>query len=222
LSRTEIGLRKREKTRMRLLEAAARVLGEAGDRSPTTEDFIQAAAVARGTFYNYYTTSKELTDDLWRWYGQSPFVEIHQACRAIQDPAERLCMEARVVLMRASHSPAWGWLVFRLSATGQTVNADLLGYPRPDLALGLNQGRFAFDNLDCATDLVVGAIRTALRALLLGEREGEDYASGVLALVLRALGISAEEAMSISRAPLPMDHSVPSWLESFHPTEQNI
>lgn len=222
MSRTEIGLRKREKTRMKLLEAAARVLGEAGDRNPTTEDFIQAAEVARGTFYNYYTTSKELTDDLWRWYGQSPFVEIHQACRVIQDPAERVCMEARVVLMRASISPAWGWLVFRLSATGQTVNADLLGYPRPDLALGLNQGRFVFDNLDCATDLVVGAVRTALRALLMGEREGEDYASGVLALVLRALGISAEEAMSISRAPLPMDYSVPLWLESFRPTEQKI
>ncbi|WP_166365634.1 TetR/AcrR family transcriptional regulator [Pseudomonas akapageensis] len=200
--RRENGLKRRERTRQKLLEAAARVVAESGERNATIDDFIQAAGVARGTFYNYYATRQDLLDDLWGWFGRNPFLEIHQACLKLEDPAERIVAEARLVLRGATENSAWGWLVYALSASGQTVNEDLLGYPRPDLVLGLRQGRFTFDELSCASDLVVGTVRIALKAVL-SEARPKDYAHGICVLLLRALGVPNAEALEISGRPLP-------------------
>ncbi len=48
--RQEIGLERRERTRQKLLMAAARVVAELGEKKSTIDDFIQAAGVARGKF----------------------------------------------------------------------------------------------------------------------------------------------------------------------------
>jgi AcrR family transcriptional regulator len=177
--RRDIGLRRRERTRQKLLDAAARVVADLGEEKATIDDFIQAAGVARGTLYNYYSTRAELLDDLWRSIGKNPFRRIHLACHQLTDPAERLATEARMVLKCAAASPAWGWLVFALSADAESINEDLLAYPRPDLEAGRRAGRFVFDDLASASDLVVGTVRTAIRATL-SERRSENYEKSLI------------------------------------------
>ena len=204
--RKEIGQERRERTRIRLLAAAAQVLAEHGEQKATIDDFIQAAGVARGTFYNYYQTRGEILDDLWAEIGRDPFVGIQKACASIKDPAERLVTKTRLVLKTAQDNSTWGWVVFALSLDITTVNADLLAFPRPDLEDGLRKGRFKFDDIHAAKDLVVGACRTALHALLTEERS-EDYPRALSALMLRSLGISATEAQALVKRPLPMGRS---------------
>lgn len=99
-----------------------------------------------------------------------------------------------------------------MSATDK-VPQDLLGFPRPDLVVGHRQGRFHFSNIDCANDLVVSALRRALLGVLQQER-GEAYVSGIIELLLRALGLDHSEAERL--ASLRIDE-----LESFcHVTER--
>ncbi|MCC2657577.1 MAG: TetR/AcrR family transcriptional regulator [Panacagrimonas sp.] len=207
--RKEIGQERRERTRTRLLAAAAQVLAEHGEKKATIDDFIQAAGVARGTFYNYYQTRGEILDDLWAEIGRNPFVEIQKACASIKDPAERLVTKTRLILKTAQDNSTWGWVVFALSLDITTVNADLLAFPRPDLEDGLRRGRFKFDDIHAAKDLVVGACRTALHALLIEERS-EDYPRALSALMLRSLGIAATEAQTLVKRPLPTGRSGPS------------
>lgn len=200
--RKEIGQERRERTRAKLLAAAAQVLAEHGEQKATIDDFIQAAGVARGTFYNYYQTRGEILEDLWAEVGRNPFVSIQKACASIKDPAERLVTKTRLILKTAQDNSTWGWVVFALSLDITTVNADLLAFPRPDLEAGLRKGRFKFEDIHAAKDLVVGACRTALHAQLIEERS-EEYPRALATLMLRSLGVSATEAHALCSRPLP-------------------
>jgi AcrR family transcriptional regulator len=202
MRRREIGLERRERTRQKLLEAAARVVAELGEKRATVDDFIQAAGIARGTFYNYYPTQGDLLDDLWSRVGRNPFQAIQDACRALADPAERLAAVARLVLDCAERNVTWGWLVYALSADTEAVNDDLLAYPRPDLEAGRQQGRFQFADLGSANDMVVATVRKALRATLSDERTS-NYSANICVLLLKALGLSDREARNIAARPLP-------------------
>lgn len=199
--RREVETDRRARMRERLIASAARVVAELGERNARIDDFITAARVARGTFYNYYSTREELLDDLWARVGREPFNEIQNASQSIADPAERLAAETRQVLERAAIDPKWGWLVYAFSAT-YAVPADLLSYPRPDLVIGHRMGRFKFSNLDSASDLVVGSIRASLRGILEQGRSA-DYTTAMVILLLKALGLAEDEARVIALKPLP-------------------
>jgi AcrR family transcriptional regulator len=193
LRRAEIGLERREKTRQKLIAAAARVIATGGDKNATIDDFIQAAGVARGTFYNYFPTREDLLEALWTQVGKDPFLEIRDACAAVSDPAERLIAQAWHILMRSGEDQVWGWLVFALSGNTETVNADLRAYPAPDLEAGLKAGRLHYDNLDAARDLVVGTVRAGMKTQLAGQGSAA-YARGLCKMILLALAVPPAEA----------------------------
>ena len=46
--------------RLRIIEAALRVFAEKGPDVAVIDDFIHAAGVARGTFYNHFRTTEDL------------------------------------------------------------------------------------------------------------------------------------------------------------------
>lgn len=202
--RREVAANRRKRTREKLIAAAARVVAETGEQKARIDDVISAAGVARGTFYNYYSTLEELLSDLWAHVGHEPFQEIQLATHALPDPAERLAAGARHVLERAAKDHIWGWLLYAFSAA-DTVPDDLLSYPRPDLVVGHRSGRFQFSNLDSASDLIVGALRNALRGILAQGRSA-DYATEMVVLLLKALGIAESEARAIVARPLPHAH----------------
>ena len=108
-TRAQIGEQRRAKMRARLrlpekgyrvgvLEAGARVLADRGSARATIDDFISAAGVSRGTFYNHFTTREELLEALWTNIGHDPFADIQRACSKLDDPAERLGAVTRQVL----------------------------------------------------------------------------------------------------------------------------
>lgn len=194
--RSNVAAERRARTRENLIAAAARVVSELGEARARIDDFIAAAGISRGSFYNYYSTREELLDDLWARFGSEPFHDIQQISKHITDPAERFAIEAQLILQRAARDPVWGWLVYSMSSTNK-VPQDLLSFPRPDLLIGHRQGRFQFSNLDCANDLVVSALRRALLGILEQQRD-EEYGSGIIELLLRALGLGSKEAEAIA------------------------
>lgn len=190
--------------RKKLLEAAARVVAELGERKATIDDFIQAAGIARGTFYNHYQTRDELMADLWNEIGHDPFAEIQRRCYTVADPVERFTAQTRLVLQRTVENPTWGWLAYALSVDGQSINEDLLSYPRPELIAGLRAGQFEFGELTSASDLVVGSVRMAMRALL-SESRPSSYICSFCVCLLRALGLNSARAQAIVDGPLPAE-----------------
>ncbi len=199
--RAEIGRERRERTRARILSAAARVIADRGEDNVTIDDFITQAEVARGTFYNYFDSRDALIDQLWSYLGRQPFQRIQQRCAALPDPAERLIAELRLVIAQAAQDETWGWLVYSISGQ-RHVNEDLLTYPSADLEAGIATGRFRFEHLASARDLVVAISRSLLRATL-EHAAPPEHVRETCRLILCALGLSRSEASRLSGAPLP-------------------
>lgn len=200
--RQEIGLKRREKTRDKLLVAAARVCASLGEKRSSINDFITAAGVGRGTFYNYYSTREELLADLWNRVGQHPFRGIVNQMSHLDDPAERIATFMRLVARRGLSDETWGWVVYALSENETELNADLRSFPIPDLIKGWTTGRFDIEDVEVALPLVVGSIRSILLFSLQGRKTGHRV-DAIAALVLRGLGVPPEEADAIAKRPLP-------------------
>ncbi|KRB95408.1 MULTISPECIES: TetR/AcrR family transcriptional regulator [unclassified Sphingomonas] len=200
--RTETGRKRRERTRYKLIEAAARLVAHQGADSATIDDFAREAKVARGTFYNYFPTREDLLEALWAHVGHVPFHRIQQAITVFDDPAKRIVATMHLVAHHADEDSIWGWLLLSMSGLSQ-VNVDLRAYPTPDLKLGLQSGRFSFNDLTSARDLVVSAVRAMLRARL-EQRASDAYVADLARMLLLALGVREPEASELSMDPSPI------------------
>lgn len=201
--RAEIGRARREKTRAKLISAAAEVIARTGQAKATIDDFIQAAGVARGTFYNYFPTRELLIDAVWGHVGREPFLEIHDACGKIDDPALRLVAEARQVINRAHDDEVWGWVIYALSGDLDEVNKDLLTFPLPMLCEGLERGRLHTEDIGAARDVVVNIVRGAILAKLM-HRSSPAYERAICEMILLCLGIVQNEAEALAEQALEL------------------
>ncbi|MEM6832013.1 MAG: TetR/AcrR family transcriptional regulator [Pseudomonadota bacterium] len=200
--RAEIGRERREKTRRRLIAAAARVIVDRGEERATIDDFIQAANVSRGTFYNYYSTREEIVEELWATIGKDPFKQIARWCEQIDGAAEQLTTFSRLVIRQAKHDEVWGWLIYAMSKDQATVNQDLRDFPTMQLERGLSEGKFKIDNLESARDFVVNVIRETIRVNLIEDCHG-NYTDAIYKMLLAGLGVSRKDASRLIQKPLP-------------------
>lgn len=200
---------RRERTRLKLLRAAGQVLSEHGSEKATIEDFVVAAGVARGTFYNYYETVDALLNDLWEYVGFDPFNAIRSSCAPIKCSAERFISTARMIVRAAEQDKIWGWIILYLSAGDKEVNADLLAYPRLDLEKGVEQGAFDIDDMEVAVEIAVVALRGAIRSSVVAENS-DNYTASICEFLLRGFGVDKKDAKRIVHLPLPNFSGPPS------------
>ena len=105
--RTRVGAERRARMRLRILEAAVQVFAEKGGDLPVIDDFIRAADVSRGTFYNYFRTTAELLEATVAWLADDVIRSIDPEVAAIRDPALRLATAVRMYLRWAAADPEW-------------------------------------------------------------------------------------------------------------------
>jgi hypothetical protein len=68
VARAATAQRRRDQTRERLIDAAETVVAEKGVETASIEDFVRAAGVSRGTFYNYFPTATDIVHAMnTRW-----------------------------------------------------------------------------------------------------------------------------------------------------------
>lgn len=199
--RAEIGRERRDRTRKQMMVASARLIALRGTEGVTIEDFIRAAGVARGTFYNYFQTREQLISTLWRHFGRTRLSKILRITAADPDPASRLVSGMRLSIRKAADDHTWGWLLFRLTAGDPGMNEDLRSFPLRDIRAGMAMGRFAAEDPEIACDYFIGIAMMAIKAVLIGERP-EDYAERCAFLTLRGLGLAASDAQEVATRPM--------------------
>ncbi|MEQ8743683.1 TetR/AcrR family transcriptional regulator [Parasphingorhabdus sp.] len=198
--RTKTGIVRRQKTREKLLQSAARLIAQRGADALSIDLVISNAEVSRGTFYNYWSSQDSLVDDLWLEFGSNPFAEIQSRLAGVDDPARRLAMTACGALLRASIDPVWGWLVVALGLRDDLSEHELYSFPLPDIEAGVKTGRFQSNEPAVAGDFIVGAAISGLRAVLTGKVVGPvtTYAETLATQILMSLGLDQSEASSIA------------------------
>jgi AcrR family transcriptional regulator len=183
--RTRVGIERSNRTRARILDVAMRIFAEKGPDAPVINDFIAAAGMSRGTFYNHFdsvdslliATSKQLEDDL--------ILSIEGEINAIESPSERVTLGMMLWLEKSQKDLTWCAFVNRVAHHSPMVESQL----GADLRDGIACGEFNCTEIDAAYDLVVGTLRQAMSRILT-ENLSRNYDKQIIGSVLQGLGVT--------------------------------
>lgn len=157
--RTRVGRERSARTENRILEAALRVFANHGPDAAVIDDFVQAAGIARGTFYNHFKTVEELLHATSEWTTRETIRSIEEAMTGIEGPTLRLGVGLRMFFARAQRDAVWSRFVARVGNVGG------LELPMRDLEVGIRLGHFRVPSRDAARALILGAARAALERI---------------------------------------------------------
>ena len=203
IRRAEIGRMKRERTRTKIIERALRVVAEKGFDVPTIDDFVSAASVAKGTFYNYFATREALLGAVAAAVADKVDLQLLPAYAGSKDPARRVAVALRHFVRMSETKPVWGWLIVRMiPIVGGPVSEGMRKGVIADLAAGKRKGRFQFSSMDAAVAYGMGVLLMSVRTVLAG-RMPKDFGETMAAMLLQGYGIQRDEACSIASLPLP-------------------
>ncbi|MEM7136077.1 MAG: TetR/AcrR family transcriptional regulator [Myxococcota bacterium] len=192
--------RRRASTRARIVDAAERLMRERGGDGVTIQDITDAADVGHGTFYLHFKTKAEALRPVIERLSERVHTQVDRAARGAQDPALRMALGLRILLRAISEDPLWSWYA-RSRTPFRRLIADLGAPPLEDVKRGIQTGRFDVPDVPATWSFVDGALVGVITALSEGRCAG-DVAETTAELVLRVLGIPAEEAAQIAREPL--------------------
>ena len=189
---------RRSRTRMKLLEAAARVIAEQGLETASVEDLVAAAGVARGTFYNYFPTIDDLVEALSRHLIGTMEGALEAIRRSPAPPPVRMAGLAHCVLRASQSDPAFAWVVLRLIGSRARRQPALEILFDAFFAEAVAQGQFRTCGGAAARALAFGAVRMALRDITSGDAP-PAHGGEVVSLMLCAFGLPPGEADEASR-----------------------
>lgn len=201
--RVRVGAQRREKTRLRLLENALLVFRDKGPDLALPEDFIAAAGVARGTFYNHFRTPGDLLLALAGAMSDEVLQVVDPIVLRFDNPVERFCVGTRLYMQMALRYPLWGAFLRRAGTQLATRGQLIETYLTRDLTLAHQKKMLSVRDVAVAHDIVLGAIFYGIDSLL--TKPGLNlHPEHILLHVLTGLGIDAAEARRIAFMALPL------------------
>lgn len=184
--------------RLRIIDTALKVFAEKGLDVPVIDDFVKAAGIARGTYYNYYRSTAELLAAASQLLENDMIESIEAEIGALEDPVVRLTTGVRLWLHKAATDPHWCGFMIRTFHRGHLVEKML----DADLSKGIRTGAFRIPSATSARDLVVGTILEAMRRFN-ARSVPERYTEDVTRIILTGLGLSRGAVDKAMRLPLP-------------------
>lgn len=200
--RTRVGQERKEKTRALLIQSALKVFARKGPDLPVIDDFIAAAGVARGTFYNYFSTTAELLAAVAGEMSDEVLGVIDPEVLKFDDPVIRICMGTKRYIHIALRYPVWGEFLTRIGSQ-HAVRGKLLDvYLTRDIELAMAAGRCHIGSAAVGRDIILGSILYGIETLL-NETGLAHHVEEILLTVLRGMGLPTDEARRIAYLPLP-------------------
>lgn len=198
--------RKRQETRARILAVAAEVFATHGYHGTGVTELVEAAGVARGTFYQYFDGKHaiflELLDGLLARFRTS-IVGVDVAAGEDSVHAQLVGIVQRLLHTAASHQ-ALATIIFR-EAVGldadvddrlQAFEGELHAYLSAALRRGANLGWLSVDDPDTVATLVYGGLRQLIdRRIVRGHADLDSLdAAARVAVGHHLLGLLHREA----------------------------
>lgn len=203
--------------RLRLMQSALTVFASKDPDASNIEDFIAAASVSRGTFYNYFSTTSDLLFAIATTMSDEVLQLVDPVVLASADPVHRFATGTRLYMSMALRYPLWGRFITRvgtrIAARGQLIEQ----YLTRDLGDAMKMGRIKVDSLLVARDIVLGSIFYGIETMLT-EPHRQDHPEHLIKHVLMGFGVKHAEAHTIAFRKLmdpgnisgPMFASLPS------------
>lgn len=201
-------MERRVKTRALLIKSAVEVFAKKGPDLPVIDDFIAAAGVARGTFYNYFNTTSELLAAVTGEMSDEVLSIIDPEVLKFDDPAVRICMGTKLYVHMATRYPIWGTFLTRIGSQ-HVVRGKLLDVSLTrDVELGIATNQFTVGSALVTRDIVLGSIFFGIETLLTEPASHVHHIENMLCTVLHGMGLKAKTARKIAFMPIPETGSV--------------
>ena len=196
------GLRKRERTRRRLLSAALRVVSVRGLVGCTLQEIAGVAGVTPSTVYNHFDSRDDVVAAVGVWVAATLSRRIADTQSGIVEGAERMAIGQRRYVWLAEQSPAWALLLLDVINAAPHLLGEVARYVREDLELGIAQRDFRVTDEAAAIDLCMGSAARSMLTVALGQAK-RGHGTAVTTMLLRGLGVEYERAAEIAQRPLP-------------------
>ena len=174
------------------------VIAEKGPAAASIEDFVAAAGVSRGTFYNYFPAIGDLLEALNAQVGAEFDRSYVAVTEGVRDPALGLALVILESFRMVAVDATRAWVALRIEGTLAPRQAEAAA--RFDLIFrtAVESRRFRAIDVVAARNLLFGAVRMAQSEIAAG-RADQAHTVELVALLLVAYGLSEEEAGDISR-----------------------
>lgn len=201
--RAEIGEERRARTRAKLIDAAYGLFAARGADTPTIDDIIAAAGVARGTFYNHFDTRddcfKAVADEIATFINRLILPQIEY----LTDPAARISLAMRLFIHFAIADEARGWILLRTMPLVGALNLQMKSFIESQFAQAIAAGRFRATSVSHAVDLSLGLEIMTIHRLLV-DRLDAGYIDSAAETLLLALGVAPVEIAELLKLPVDL------------------
>lgn len=196
--RTLVGIQRRAETRSRIVEAALQVYSRMGADAPVIDDFVKAAGVSRGTFYNHFTTTAELLEATIDFFAEA----LAQAIVDAIDPAADVVASAATAMRLHLHWVTADPKVCAFFAKVPRVGEIGRRHAQAQYRRGVASGAFLPMADHAASDLMFGTVNETVRRVARSPDEPKCLDQVVVA-VLTGLGVAAPKIQKVMAQPLP-------------------
>ena len=192
--RAEIGSAKRARTRAAILDAARQCYAA----GPVTVDAVmQAAGLAKGTFYVHFEDLAALEAELAATLIAELDERLQPARLAAHDPLTRIATAVTILLRSLAAEPSSARLAVRATPNIPGVSQAVYARLREDLATAQKAGRLALSSTNLAARLVTAMGLQAAEDL--GRNRIDARAiPDIVRAILRALGCAQDDAAARS------------------------
>lgn len=188
------------RTRQAIVDAGRTLFSEKPIDAVAIDEIVQAAGVAKGSFYNHFADrdalvkaiSKDVRDTVER------AIAVHN--RDVEDPARRLVRAVATYFRFALDDAERAGYLVRFYGGGTSLTAPYNKGLVDDISRGLREGRFTVPTVQSGVLFVLGVAHTTLVALL---RDSQidlavSLSQQMCTLLLKGLGLDEPEAARLA------------------------
>ena len=191
--------RQRLRTRRSLLDAGRTLIAEKGVTGLRIQDITEAADIALGGFYNYFSSKEELLEAVITESLSQLALATITNIDDDTDPAEVVALANLRVIRLAYDEPDFARLIVNIGHAEALFGDAVHPHARMAVERGIASGRFVVADLEVMLTAVIGGAFALIRDILDG-RHGPGADAAFARHVLASLGVPPGEAESIVRA----------------------
>jgi len=188
------------RTREALIRAGRELFAERAVDAVAIDDIVQAADVAKGSFYNHFADREALVRAVTQEIRAELEEVVGRANAGVEDPARRVARAVCVYQRFAVDEPERTRVMVRVHSGFASLTSPLNQGLVDDITAGLATGRFSIATVESGMLFVMGVSQAAL------VRTSQDpslplavsLAQQTCALLLRGLGVPQVEADAIA------------------------
>jgi AcrR family transcriptional regulator len=189
-----------QRTREALIRAGRQLFAERAVDAVAIDDIVQAADVAKGSFYNHFTDRDDLVRAVVGEIREALEARVGEVNAGVDDPARRVARAVCVYQRYALDEPQNARVLVRVHSGFASLSSPLNQGGVEDITAGLASGRFTIATTEAGLLFVMGVTQTAMARTSRDPQPAlaTSLAQQVCALMLRGLGVPSAEAETIA------------------------